>query len=98
MVWLNKNTHNFLCGLLFIFTNVKLRDMFSGDSLHSCWSILIYSEVYIDFYMLAINELSETTETLKTTGYLFVNWNDTFLKWDPNAYGGLSLYQFPQVI
>jgi len=48
--------------------------------------------------MLAINELSETTETLKTTGYLFVNWNDTFLKWDPNAYGGLSLYQFPQVI
>lgn len=55
------------------------------------------SEVFIDFNLLSINELSEVTETLKTTGYLFISWNDTFLTWDPDDYGGLYIYQFPQV-
>lgn len=60
--------------------------------------IFYITEVYVDFYLLSMNELNEVSETLKTTGYLFISWSDTFLQWDPDDYGGLVLYQFPQVI
>ncbi|WAR30960.1 ACH10-like protein, partial [Mya arenaria] len=53
-------------------------------------------DVYIEFYLLAINELSETTETLKTTGFLSVNWKDAFLQWTPSDHGGIDLYHWPQ--
>ncbi|WAR30961.1 ACHA6-like protein [Mya arenaria] len=54
------------------------------------------TNVYIEFYLLAINDLSETTETLKTTGFLSVNWNDAFLQWTPSDHGGIDLYHWPQ--
>ncbi|XP_053399141.1 acetylcholine receptor subunit beta-like 1 [Mercenaria mercenaria] len=53
-------------------------------------------EVYVSFYLLSINELSETTETLKTTGYLWIIWYDEFLQWTPADYGGLEYYHWPQ--
>ena len=54
-------------------------------------------EVFIEYYLLAINELSEVTETLKTTGYLSVQWTDSFLQWNPADFGNLALYHWPQV-
>ncbi|XP_052790619.1 acetylcholine receptor subunit delta-like isoform X2 [Mya arenaria] len=53
-------------------------------------------EVAMDLYLYAINELSDSTETLKTTGFLAVEWNDAFLQWDPDDFGGISLYHWPQ--
>ena len=58
---------------------------------------LSVSVVYLYFFLLSINELSEASATIKTTGYLEVNWNDSFLQWDPNNYGGVQSYQFQQV-
>ncbi|XP_045203704.2 acetylcholine receptor subunit beta-type unc-29-like [Mercenaria mercenaria] len=52
---------------------------------------------YVNLYLLSINELSETTETLKTTGYLWLLWHDEFLQWTPEDYGGLKYYHWPQV-
>lgn len=54
------------------------------------------TEVYVSFYLLAINELDEVKETLKTTGFLVVEWKDDFLEWTPADYGGLEYYFFPQ--
>ena len=51
----------------------------------------------MSLYLLSINELSETTETLKTTGYLWITWYDEFLQWDPSDYGGIDYYHWPQV-
>ncbi|WAR30953.1 ACHAA-like protein, partial [Mya arenaria] len=53
-------------------------------------------DVYIEFHLHAIIEVSETTETPKTTGNLNVTWNDAFLQWDPNDYGGIFRYHWPQ--
>ncbi|KAL4229981.1 hypothetical protein ACF0H5_010370 [Mactra antiquata] len=53
-------------------------------------------DVYINFYLLAINELSEVTETLKTTGYLWILWQDDFLQWNASDYGNLWQYFWPQ--
>ncbi|XP_060600265.1 neuronal acetylcholine receptor subunit alpha-7-like [Ruditapes philippinarum] len=53
-------------------------------------------EVYVSLYLLSINELSETTETLKTTAYLWITWYDEFLQWDPSDYGGIDYYHWPQ--
>lgn len=52
--------------------------------------------MYVSFYLLAINELDEVAETLKTTGFLSIEWKDEFLQWDPADYGGLDHYLFPQ--
>jgi hypothetical protein len=51
----------------------------------------------VSLYLLSINELSETTETLKTTAYLWITWYDEFLQWDPSDYGGIDYYHWPQV-
>lgn len=53
-------------------------------------------EVYLNFYLLAINGLDEVTEVLKTTGYLWILWYDNFLTWDPTNYGQLEYYFYPQ--
>ncbi|XP_053399145.1 neuronal acetylcholine receptor subunit alpha-3-like [Mercenaria mercenaria] len=53
-------------------------------------------EVHVSLYLLNINELSETTETLKTTGYLWITWYDEFLKWTPSDYGDIDYYHWPQ--
>ncbi|XP_052788256.1 acetylcholine receptor subunit beta-type acr-3-like [Mya arenaria] len=53
-------------------------------------------EVAMEFHLYAINELSDSTETLKTTGFLMVRWNEAFLQWDPDDFGGISLYHWPQ--
>ncbi|XP_052234642.1 neuronal acetylcholine receptor subunit alpha-6-like isoform X1 [Dreissena polymorpha] len=47
-------------------------------------------EITVDLYLLAINEVSEAKETLKTTAFLRVVWNDAFLQWDPTNYGGIK--------
>lgn len=54
------------------------------------------TEVYVSFYLLAINELDEVEETLKTTGFLVVEWTDQFLSWNADDYGGIEYYFFPQ--
>ena len=59
-------------------------------------STTYFTKVYVSFYLLSINELDEVAETLKTTGYLEVEWQDDFLSWNATDYGGLSYYHFPQ--
>ena len=54
------------------------------------------TEVYVGFFLLSINELDEVAETIKTTGYLVVEWKDDYLSWDPADYGGIDYYFFPQ--
>lgn len=54
------------------------------------------TEVYVSFNLLAINKLDEVAETMKTTGFLVIEWKDEFLQWDPADYGGIDLYHFPQ--
>ena len=61
-----------------------------------CWWWFL-SEVQVDYYLFAINELSEVTETLKTTGFLAVQWTDAFLQWNPDDYGGIDRCHWPQV-
>ncbi|XP_052224722.1 acetylcholine receptor subunit alpha-L1-like [Dreissena polymorpha] len=53
-------------------------------------------DVYANLHLLSINELSETDEVLTTTAVLSMSWNDTFLKWDPNTFGGIKFYYWPQ--
>ncbi|KAH3797417.1 acetylcholine receptor subunit alpha-like [Dreissena polymorpha] len=53
-------------------------------------------DVYVNLYLLSINDLIETDEVLTTTAFLSVSWNDTFLKWDPHTFGGIKLYHWPQ--
>ncbi|KAL4234573.1 Neurotransmitter-gated ion-channel transmembrane region [Mactra antiquata] len=60
----------------------------------TCVSNNVY--VSISFYLLSINELNEVTETLKTTGYLWIVWHDDFLVWNASEYGGLYFYYWPQ--
>ena len=59
----------------------------------TCFNI---AEVYVSFYLLTINGLDEVAETLKTTGYLMVDWRDDYLSWNASDYGGISYYLFPQ--
>ena len=54
------------------------------------------SVVFVSFHLLAINELDEVRETLKTSGYLEVQWKDEFLTWNMADYGGMSYTFFPQ--
>ncbi|XP_052280916.1 acetylcholine receptor subunit beta-like 1 [Dreissena polymorpha] len=42
-------------------------------------------EITVDLHLLAINEVSESAETLKTTAFLNLFWNDAFLKWDKDT-------------
>ena len=59
--------------------------------------LLFFSiEVYVSFYLLAINELDEVAETMKTTGFLVIEWRDEFLTWTAADYGGIDYYHFPQ--
>ena len=60
-------------------------------------TLLSLTEVYVSFYLLAINELNEVTETLKTTGYLYVEWVDQHLVWNSTDYGGIEEAFWPQV-
>ena len=57
---------------------------------------LSISVVFVSFHLLAINELDEVRETLKTSGYLEVQWRDEFLTWNTADYGGMSYTFFPQ--
>ena len=50
----------------------------------------------IDFYLLSINELDEVAETLSTTGYLELTWQDELLMWNAADFDGLESYLFPQ--
>ena len=61
-------------------------------------SVFHTSDVYVSFYLLAINELNEVSETLKTTGYLVIEWTDQHLTWNSSDYGGIILSHWPQVI
>ena len=61
----------------------------------SIYSIYL-TEVYVSYFLLSINGLDEVTETLKTTGYLVVEWYDQYLSWNASEYGDLDLYFFPQ--
>ena len=65
-------------------------------NLKSSVTFSILAEVYVSFYLLAINELDEVEETLKTTGFLVVEWTDQFLSWNADDYGGIEYYFFPQ--
>ena len=56
----------------------------------------ILSAVYVSFNLLSINELNEVTETLKSTGYLRIDWRDDFLTWNTSDFGGLTYAFFPQ--
>ena len=58
--------------------------------------MFILTETFVSFFLLSINELDEVSETLTTIGYLFVEWEDEFLTWEPEDYGGINYYQFPQ--
>ena len=52
--------------------------------------------MYVSFNLLAINKLDEVAETMRTTGFLLIEWRDEFLQWTPADYGGIDYYHFPQ--
>ena len=55
------------------------------------------TDVYVSFNLLAINGLDMVTETLKTTGFLFIEWSDEHLVWNASDFGGIDAGFWPQV-
>lgn len=53
-------------------------------------------DVYVSFYLLALNSLDEVSEVMTTTGYLYVVWQDEQLDWTPASYGGITASFWPQ--
>ncbi|KAH3790014.1 hypothetical protein DPMN_168208 [Dreissena polymorpha] len=54
------------------------------------------TEISVDLHLLAINELNEAKQTMKTTAYLALIWTDAFLKWKPSDYGNIQDAFWPQ--
>ena len=50
---------------------------------------------YVEYFLYGINDVNQVEQTLTTTGYLQIAWDDEFLKWNPLMYGGLQ-YLFVQ--
>lgn len=59
--------------------------------------VLNIVDVYVGLYLLNLNELNEVQETMKTTGFLFIFWEDEQLDWTPSSYGGITYSFWPQV-
>ncbi|KAH3830722.1 hypothetical protein DPMN_103971 [Dreissena polymorpha] len=53
-------------------------------------------EITVDLYLLAINELKESTETIKTTAFLVLLWNDSYLRWTPVDHANIEFAFWPQ--
>ncbi|XP_060568613.1 neuronal acetylcholine receptor subunit alpha-3-like [Ruditapes philippinarum] len=53
-------------------------------------------DVNISFYLETIIDLDEITETLKTTSYMAIQWNDTHLQWNASEYNNLEFTYWPQ--
>jgi hypothetical protein len=51
----------------------------------------------MSFVLKTIIDLDEVTETLKTSSYMVIQWNDTFLKWNRTEYDYLYITYWPQV-
>ena len=68
--------------------------MYMCNSKHCKWRP--FSAVEVNMYLVSIHELDEVKETLKTTGFLEISWQDDFLQWNPADYGGLREAFFPQ--
>ena len=52
--------------------------------------------VYIDMYLLSLQDLDEKSQVLESAIILDTYWVDDWLSWDPNQYGGLSNFLYPQ--
>ncbi|XP_060568987.1 neuronal acetylcholine receptor subunit alpha-5-like [Ruditapes philippinarum] len=52
--------------------------------------------VTMSFVLKTIIDLDEVTETLKTSSYMVIRWNDTFLKWNRTEYNFLFITYWPQ--
>ena len=46
--------------------------------------------MYLTYFLLSINGYDETSQTLRTSGYLQLIWYDELLSWNATAYGGVA--------
>ncbi|XP_041363809.1 neuronal acetylcholine receptor subunit alpha-7-like [Gigantopelta aegis] len=46
------------------------------------------TKVYMKYFLSSINGYAESSQTLKTSGYLELVWQDEFLTWNASLYGG----------
>ncbi|KAL3868227.1 hypothetical protein ACJMK2_041058 [Sinanodonta woodiana] len=54
------------------------------------------TNVIIDLYLTSIIDFDSQKETLTTSGYLAIRWNDYYLQWTPTTYGNLTSIFIPQ--
>lgn len=54
------------------------------------------TDVYLDFYLLNLQEIDAVEGTVSLTGYFQVSWNDPNLVWDGAAYNYIYSMQVPE--
>ncbi|KAK3590260.1 hypothetical protein CHS0354_041338 [Potamilus streckersoni] len=52
--------------------------------------------VTVDFYLVALNEINENEQKITTTGWLDVQWNDTYMIWNSASYANIDELLIPQ--
>ncbi|KAL3873118.1 hypothetical protein ACJMK2_036274 [Sinanodonta woodiana] len=52
--------------------------------------------VTVDYYLTAILDFDEQGETLTTSGYFLISWDDYYLQWNPASYGSMDNLFLPQ--
>lgn len=54
------------------------------------------TQVIVDLFLVGINSLDEVSQKLTTTGYLYIEWTDEYLTWDPVVYNNIELIRVSQ--
>lgn len=52
--------------------------------------------VNVSFYLVGVKEFDEVNGMFSVTGFFQVTWEDSRLRWDPSAYGGLQILELPE--
>ncbi|OWF52031.1 acetylcholine receptor subunit beta-like 1 [Mizuhopecten yessoensis] len=54
------------------------------------------TDVTLDFYPVGIIAVDEVNGKMSTIAYLFITWNDNYITWSPDSFGGITKLYIPQ--
>ncbi|XP_060569044.1 neuronal acetylcholine receptor subunit beta-4-like [Ruditapes philippinarum] len=53
-------------------------------------------QISVDFFLTSIIDFNDQDESLKTSGFLSMEWTDEYLQWNPANYNGVDVIFLPQ--